>query len=84
MSTRLHVGNIPATLIAAELEAMFSQFGSVDGVEIACDAVTGKSKGFAIVAMNRSADALAAIGRLNFTQLAGRTIAVSMSRASTS
>jgi RNA recognition motif-containing protein len=81
MSTRLHVGNIPTTVAAADLEAMFSQFGSVDRVEIACDAVTGTSKGFAIVAMSRDADAVAAIGRLNFTQLAGRTIAVSMSRA---
>ena len=80
MSTRLHVGNIPSTVLEDELQATFAKFGPVDTVEIARDASTGLSRGFAIVAMAREQDAVNAIGRLNFTQYAGRTIGVSRSR----
>jgi RNA-binding protein 39 len=80
MSTKLHVGNIPSTVLEDDLQAMFAKFGPVDNVEIARDSGTGLSKGFAVVAMARDEDASTAIGRLNFTQYAGRTIGVSRSR----
>ena len=80
MSTKLHVGNIPSTVIEEDLQATFGKFGPVDTVEIARDSGTGLSKGFATVAMSRDQDAVTAIGRLNFTQYAGRTIGVSRSR----
>lgn len=80
MSTKLHVGNIPSTVLEDDLQATFARFGPVDTVEIARDAGTGLSRGFAIVAMAREKDAANAIGRLNFTQYAGRTIGVSRSR----
>jgi RNA-binding protein 39 len=80
MSTKLHVGNIPSTVSEDDLQAMFARFGPVDNVEIARDSGTGLSKGFAVVAMARDEDAVTAIGRLNFTQYAGRTIGVSRSR----
>ena len=82
MSTKLHVGNIPSSIVEDDLRATFAKFGTVDSVEIAIDSSTGVRKGFAIVAMTRDADAAAAIGRLNFTQYAGRTIGVSLSRMS--
>lgn len=80
MSTRLHVGNIPTAVLENDLKATFAKFGPVDTVEIIRDSVSGRSKGFAIVAMARDEDAVTAIGRLNFTQYAGRTIGVSRSR----
>lgn len=80
MSTRLHVGNIPSTVLEDDLQAIFARFGPVDTVEIARHAGTGVSKGFAIVAMAHDQDAATAIGRMNFTQYAGRTIGVSRSR----
>jgi RNA recognition motif-containing protein len=80
MSTKLHVGNIPSTVLEDDLQATFAKFGPVDTVEIARDSGTGMRKGFAIVAMARDEDAATAIGRLNFTQYAGRTIGVSRSR----
>ena len=80
MSTRLHVGNIPSAVLEDDLKATFSRIGPVDTVEISRNAVSGLSNGFAIVAMTRDEDAVTAIGRLNFTQYAGRTIAVSRSR----
>jgi RNA-binding protein 39 len=80
MSTELHVGNIPSTVLEDDLQATFAKFGPVDSVEIARDSGTGLSKGFAVVAMAREQDAVTAIGRMNFTQYAGRTIGVSRSR----
>jgi RNA recognition motif-containing protein len=65
-----------------DLKSTFGQFGPVDTVEIARDAGTGVCKGFAIVSMSRDEDAVKAIGRLNFTQYAGRTIGVSRFRPS--
>jgi len=81
MSTKLHVGNISSVVLEDDLRATFSRFGSVETVEIARDSVTGRGRGFAIVAMSTDQDASAAIGGLNFTQYAGRTIGVSRSRA---
>ncbi len=80
MSTKLHVGNIPSTVLEADLKATFAKYGSVDTVDIVRDVETGRCKGFAIVEMTYDSDAVAAIGRLNFTQYAGRTIGVSRSR----
>ena len=81
MSTRLHVGNIPSTTVEKDLRATFGRFGLVEAVEIAKDSSTGHSKGFAIVAMSRDADAVSAIRGLNFSQYAGRTIGVGKARA---
>ena len=75
-------GNISSAVAENDLKAIFGQFGLVEAVKIARDSVTGLSKGFAVVAMSRDEDAVTAIGRLNFTQYAGRTIGVSRSRES--
>ena len=84
MSTKLHVGNIPATMLEQDLRTMFGRFGNVEGVEIALDALTGRSKGYAIVAMAQASEAEGAVRGLNFSQCAGRTIGVSISRKSRS
>ena len=80
MSTKLHVGNISSAVAEDDLRSTFARFGLVDHVEIARDPVSGLSRGFAIVAMNRDEDAATAIERMNFTQYAGRTIGVSRSK----
>jgi RNA recognition motif-containing protein len=40
MSTKLHVGNIPSTVLEDDLQAIFAKFGPVDTVEIARDSGT--------------------------------------------
>lgn len=82
MTTKLHVGNIPATIGEQDLRSAFGRFGLVETVDIAMDPGTGRRKGFAIVAMSRSVDADAAIQRLNFSQFDGHTIGVSRARES--
>ena len=77
MTTKLNIGNIPATATAKDLEAMFRQFGLVESVGITKDPDTGLSNGCGYVEMCNEMDAETAINRLNFSQYGGRTIAVS-------
>jgi len=84
MSTILHVGNISSVVLEDDLRATFARFGSVESVQIVKDSVTGLSRKFALVTMSCDEDAVTAIGRLNLTQYAGRTIGVSRSRTSAS
>jgi RNA recognition motif-containing protein len=80
MTTKLHIGNIPRTSTAIDLDAMFRQFGLVDSIKITTDPQTGLSTGCGVVVMCNDADAQTAIDRLNFSQYAGRTIGVSRAR----
>lgn len=79
MSTKIHVGNIPSTVSEDDLKSTFGKFGAVEAVHIARDSGTGLRRGHAVVAMSRDQDAVAAIGGLNSTTYAGRTIAVGRS-----
>ena len=79
MSTKIHVGNMPPTVSEDDLKSTFGKFGQVETVQIARDSSTGLRRGDAIVAMSSDRDAVAAIGSLNSTTYAGRTIAVSRS-----
>lgn len=80
MTTKLHIGNIPRTSTAQDLEAMFRQFGLVDSIEITTDPLSGLSTGCGVIEMCNDADAQSAIDRLNFSQYAGHTIGVSRAR----
>lgn len=81
MSTILHIGNISAAVLEDDLRSTFARFGAVECVEIVRDSIAGLSRQFALVTMSRDEDAVTAIGRMNFTQYAGRIIGVSRSRA---
>ena len=81
MTTRLHIGNIPAATTTRDLEAMFRQFGPVVSVGITKDRHTGMNNGSGYVEMGNDLDAQNAISRLNFTQYGGRTISVNRSRS---
>jgi RNA recognition motif-containing protein len=81
MSTKLHVGNNWAVVLADDLEATSSQFGPAETGGVARDPGTGRGKGFAVVAMSKDEDPSAAIARLNFTQYAGPTIGARRFRA---
>ena len=80
MSTKLHIGNIPATATDKDLESMFRQFGRVESTGITKHPVTGLSQGCGFVEMCNDLDAESAIRRLNFSQYGGRTIGVSRAR----
>lgn len=80
MGKKLYVGNLPYTVSNAELEQMFTQFGSVTSAQIITDRETGRSKGFGFVEMANDDEAESAITAMNGSQQGGRALTVNEAR----
>lgn len=78
--TSIYVGNLPHASTEQEIEAAFSQHGTVASVNIIKDRETGKSRGFAFVEMPDGAEAANAIRGLNLHEIGGRSITVDEAR----
>lgn len=76
MGRKLYVGNLPYSASQQTLQDAFSEFGTVDSVNVITDRDTGQSKGFGFVEMSTDAEAQKAIQGLNSTSLDGRQIKV--------
>ena len=76
MGRKLYVGNLPYSASQQTLQDAFSEFGTVDSVNVITDRDTGQSKGFGFVEMSTDAEAQQAIQGLNATSLDGRQIKV--------
>ena len=72
----LYVGNIPWRSSWQDIKDYFREVGSVIRVDIPMDKATRRSRGFATVLFEKKEDALAAIDRLNNTEMGGRSITV--------
>src|SRR4051812_9300527 len=73
---KLYVGNLTYNVNETDLEALFSQFGSVQSAQIIVDRDTNRSKGFGFVEMGSDAEAQAAIQGLNGRDHEGRNLTV--------
>ena len=80
MAKKLFVGGIPWATTSDDLQALFSQHGTVASATVITDKMTGRSRGFGFVEMGSDADADAAISKLNGAELDGRKIVVSEAR----
>ena len=80
MTKRLFVGGIPHSITDAQLQEMFSKFGTVVSANVITDRDTGLGKGFGFVEMETDEQANAAIEKLNGTELEGRKITVNVAR----
>ena len=80
MGKKLYVGNLPYNTTNADLEQMFTQFGTVESAEVIMDRSTGRSKGFGFVEMSNDAEAQAAISVLNGREEGGRRLTVNEAR----
>lgn len=80
MTNRVYVGSLPYATTDANLEQLFSRFGTVASARVITDKLTGRSKGFGFVEMSSSSEAQAAIEALNGAQLDGRTLTVNEAR----
>lgn len=78
MSKRIYVGNLPFTATDDEVRSLFSEYGTVDSVNLITDRDTGRPRGFGFVEMADGADE--AIEALNRTEMGGRTLNVSEAR----
>jgi cold-inducible RNA-binding protein len=72
----IYVGNLPYTTTEAELESLFSQYGTVAKVKVVMDFATGRSKGFGFVTMDDQAERQAAVNGLNGQAFGGRPLKV--------
>lgn len=80
MGKKLYVGNLSYNVDGAQLEEMFSKFGSVRSAEVIQDRDTGRSKGFGFVEMADDNAAREAIDGMNNQEHEGRTMTVNEAR----
>jgi RNA recognition motif-containing protein len=76
LAKKLYVGNLTYNVSESDLEALFSQFGTVQSAQIIVDRDTNRSKGFGFVEMDTDAQAQAAIAGLNERDHDGRRLTV--------
>ncbi|KAJ1417036.1 hypothetical protein B484DRAFT_305050, partial [Ochromonadaceae sp. CCMP2298] len=73
---KVFVGNLPFKITKNDLEALFSRFGTVIGINIREDRTTGKPKGFGFVTFDSDEPAAAAIASMHGYSLEGRPLTV--------
>ncbi len=76
----IYVGNLAYAVTEDELREAFSEFGTVDTINLITDKFTGQSKGFGFVEMPNNSEADAAIKGLNDKPLKGRPLKVNQAK----
>ncbi len=78
--TNIFVGNLPFSTNSAELEQLFTEYGSVSRAQVITDRDTGRSRGFGFVEMDSEEEAQAAIENLDGHDMDGRQLTVNVAR----
>lgn len=76
MGKRIYVGNLPFSQDDTTLEALFTDFGTVEFSKVITIRNSGRSKGFGFIEMSTDEEALAAIEKMNGKDLEGRSLIV--------
>jgi RNA recognition motif-containing protein len=79
----IFVGNLDFSATESSIRSLFEPYGTVDRVSLVTDRDTGRSRGFAFVEMNDSAEADRAITALNGHNLEGRALNINEARPKT-
>jgi RNA recognition motif-containing protein len=77
---RLFVGNLPDQVSSADLNQLFSEFGTVQSVQIMQGRGAGRKMGFGFVEMDSEAEAQAAVQGLHEREIDGRRLTVDEAR----
>jgi RNA recognition motif-containing protein len=78
MSTNIYVGNLPFNCTEAQINELFSAYGTVESVKLITDRDTGRPRGFGFVEMSDGAeDAISALDQQDF---GGRPLTVNPAR----
>ncbi len=72
---KLYVGNLPWSVGDSELNALFSEFGTVQSASVVMDRETGRSRGFGFVEMSQP-EAQEAMAKLNGHTVESRELRV--------
>lgn len=83
MAKKLFVGGLPYSVTDSKLNEIFSEVGPVESAVVISDRMTGQSKGFGFVEMEKEKDAEEAISKLNETEIEGRRLIVNVARPRT-
>ena len=75
MSKSIYVANLPWSATEDQIRNLFSQYGTVNSVNLITDRETGRARGFGFVEM-AAADAAGAIEALDGSSLEGRNLKV--------
>lgn len=78
---KLYVGNFSFRMTDPELLSLFEPYGKIESATIVRNPDTGRSRGFAFVAMTEDADAEKAMAGLNGHDAGGRCLTVNEARA---
>jgi RNA recognition motif-containing protein len=78
---KMYVGNLSFDTTKQDLETLFSEHGAVTDVHMPVDRESGQPRGFAFVTMDSKSAMNAAMGALNGTEVAGRTLKVNEAQA---
>ena len=76
MSKSLYVGNLPWSATEDQIRNLFSQYGTVNSVNLVTDRETGRARGFGFVEMEESNAAASAVEALDNTSYEGRNLRV--------
>jgi cold-inducible RNA-binding protein len=79
MSMKLYVGGLAYSVKDTDLEALFTEYGTVSSAKVITDRDSGQSKGFGFVELEDDA-AKAAIAALNGKEVSGRALTVNEAR----
>ena len=77
----LYVGNFPFGMTDRELQSIFEPYGTVESAKIVRNPTTGRSRGFAFVAMANDVEAEKAMAELNGKESGGRALTVNEARS---
>lgn len=83
MAIKLYVGGLSYSVKDTDLEALFTEHGTVASAKVITDRDSGQSKGFGFVEMNDDAEAKAAMAALNGKEVEGRSLTVNEARPQT-
>ena len=81
MGSKLFVGNLEFSTTKEQLDALFSEAGTIVDLFLPNDRATGRPRGFAFVEFSSDAEAKAAIQRFDGHELNGRTLRVNEAEA---
>jgi RNA recognition motif-containing protein len=79
MTKKMYVGNLAFQSTEDDIQNLFSQYGSIESINLITDRETGRSRGFAFVEMENEA-AQKAMQALDGTDLDGRNLKINEAR----
>jgi len=82
MAQKLFIGGLSFSTSNERLREVFAEAGTVESASVVTDRETGRSRGFGFVEMATTAEADAAVKKLNGQEVDGRAIRVELAKPS--